>query len=125
MAGERDDISPEGKLILRCLEDFQRGQAAQWQTQDAAVIRLHDRIDQMANSMANSIKELALANANNITREDCERCKKDQQDTEDKKHGVSPKVAYIGIPLIIWSLTTLVQHAKDIGHWLVLVFKGG
>ena len=114
MAEDGADISLEGKLILHYLDEFKKDQMAQWQAQDAAVVRIHDRIDQMARDFT----ELVKANAKNITRADCDACK-------EKKHGVNPWFACAGIPLITWSLTTILQHAKDIGHWVVLVFKGG
>ncbi len=95
---DRDDISKEGKLILRCLDELKRDQAQRWVEQHDANTRIHERLD-----------EMVKAQANNITKQDCKECK-------EKKRGVSPKMAFVGIPLASVILTSVLQKV----HWDVI-----
>jgi hypothetical protein len=57
-----------------------------------------------------------------ITRADCDKCKKE---ADAKRHGVSPRMAYIGVPIFVAILYTVGQNLKYIGHWFVLLVRGG
>lgn len=81
-----ESLDERMQMMLRCMEEIKRDQRHRWEEQHQANARLHQRLDEIARGTSESIKELAIAQADSVTRQDCDDCKR-------QRHAVSPKVA--------------------------------
>jgi hypothetical protein len=87
--------------------------------------KVHARVDDLARDTANAIAEMVKVQANSLTKEDCKECKDDREKVEEKRRGVSPKAAYILIPLIVGCLSVLGQNLRYIWHAFLVLVRGG
>jgi hypothetical protein len=60
-----------------------------------------------------------------LTKEDCKECKDDREKVEEKRRGVSPRFAYILIPLIVGCLSVPGQNLRYIWHAFLVLVRGG